>query len=87
MKIKDGFVLREIAGSFIVVAVGEAVKSFNGVISLNQTGAFLWKTLSNGGDEKTLLKALLDEYDVDEELAKKDIALFLAKLKSANLLM
>ncbi len=87
MKIKEGFILREIAGSYIVVAVGDAVKSFNGVISLNQTGAFLWKALADGGDENTLLKALLDEYDVEEELAKRDIALFLAKLKSANLLV
>ena len=87
MKIKEGFILREIAGSYIVVAVGDAVKSFNGVISLNQTGAFLWKALRDGGDENTLLKALLDEYDVEKELAKRDIALFLAKLKSANLLI
>ena len=64
MKIKEGFVLREIAGSYIVVAVGDAVKTFNGVINLNQTGALLWKELSEGGDEETLLKALLAEYDV-----------------------
>ncbi len=87
MKIKEGFILREIAGSFIVVAVGEAVKSFNGVINLNPTGALLWKKLSEGGDENDLLKALLDEYDVEEEVAKKDIELFIAKLKNANLLV
>ena len=87
MKIKEGFILREIAGSFIVVAVGDAVKTFNGVINLNPTGAFLWKQLSEGGDEETLLKALLGEYDVDEELAKRDIAMFIEKLKKANLLI
>ncbi len=87
MKIKQGFILREIAGSYIVVAVGDAVKTFNGVINLNQTGALLWKELSKGGDEETLLKALLAEYDVSEEIAKKDIELFIAKLKGANLLV
>ena len=87
MKIKEGFILREIAGSFIVVAVGDAVKNFNGVINLNPTGAFLWKKLSEGGDEQTLLKALLDEYEVDEQLAKRDIAMFIDKLKNANLLI
>ncbi len=87
MKIRDGFILREIAGSFIVVAVGDAVKTFNGVINLNPTGAFLWKKLSEGGDEETLLKALLSEYDVDEEIARKDIAMFIEKLKNANLLI
>ena len=87
MKIKDGFVLREIAGSYIVVAVGDAVKSFNGVITLNQTGAFLWKYLSEGCDENALLKALLDEYDVQEDIAKRDIELVITKLKKANLLV
>ena len=87
MKIKEGFILREIAGSFIVVAVGEAVKSFNGVINLNPTGALLWKKLSEGGDEQSLLKALLDEYDVEEEVAKKDIELFIDRLKKANLIV
>ena len=42
MKIKEGFILREVAGNYIVVAVGSAVKQFNGVITLNETGAFLW---------------------------------------------
>ena len=45
MKIKQGFILREVAGSYLVVAVGEAVKRFNGVINLNETGAFLWRLL------------------------------------------
>ena len=87
MKIKEGFILREIAGSYIVVAVGDAVKTFNGVINLNQTGAMLWKELANGGDEDALVKALLSEYDVDEEIAKKDVQAFIAKLKGANLLI
>ena len=70
MKIKDGFILREVAGNYIVVAVGEAVKSFNGVINLNETGAFLWKILQTGGDEQSLITALLSEYEVSEEIAK-----------------
>ncbi len=85
MKIKDGFILREVADSYIVVAVGEAVKSFNGVINLNQTGALLWKTLENGAEEQDLVQALLDEYDVDKELAEKDVKLFLRKLTEAGL--
>ena len=87
MKIKEGFILREIAGSFIVVAVGDAVKTFNGVINLNQTGALLWKTLANGGDKDALVKALLGEYDVEEEIASKDVDAFIAKLEKANLLV
>lgn len=85
MKIKDGFILREVAGSFIVVAVGEAVKEFNGIINLNETGAVLWKTLEKGATKEQLVKALLAEYDVDEATAEKDVSAFIEKLQEAKL--
>ena len=85
MKIKDGFVLREVAGSFIVVAVGEAVKTFKGIVNLNETGAFLWKILERGATEEELLKKMLEEYDVDEQTAKTDIEGFITKLREAEL--
>ncbi|MBQ8427282.1 MAG: PqqD family protein [Clostridia bacterium] len=86
MKIKDGFILREVAGSFIVVAVGDAVKDFNGVINLNETGALLWKELQKGATEEDLKKALLNEYDVPEDVAEKDVKTFVANLTQANLI-
>lgn len=86
MKIKDGFILREVAGSYIVVAVGSAVKTFNGVINLNQTGAFLWELLQKGAEKEDLVKALLGEYEVDEQTASKDVDVFIEKLEQANLI-
>ncbi len=86
MKIKDGFILREVAGSYIVVAVGAAVKEFNGVINLNETGAFLWKQLEKGCTEEELTGALLSEYEVEEEIAKKDAKSFIEKLTEAGLI-
>lgn len=86
MKIKDGFILREVAGNFIVVAVGSAVKDFNGIINLNETGAFLWRMLEKGCDEQSLKKALLDEYDVEDAVAESDVKAFIAKLTEAGLL-
>ncbi len=86
MKIKDGFILREVADSYVVVAVGETVKSFNGVINLNETGALLWKTLEKGAEEKDLVDALLNEYDVERELAENDVKLFIKKLTEAGLI-
>lgn len=86
MKIKSGFVLKEVAGSFIVVSVGERVKDFNGVIMLNETGVFLWKKLERGATEKELIDALLSEYDVEESVAKADVDGFIAKMKEAELL-
>ncbi len=85
MKIKQGFILREVADSFLVVAVGDAVKQFNGVINLNETGAFLWRLLEKGATEEELKTALLNEYDVDGETAARDIKAFLEKLENANL--
>lgn len=85
MKIKDGFVLREVAGSYIVVAVGEAVKNFNGIINLNETGAFLWKILESGATKEELVAKLLEEYDVDEKTAAEDVGKFINKLSEAKL--
>ena len=86
MKIKEGFVLREVAGNYIVVAVGNAVKNFNAAITLNDTGATLWKTLEAGATEMQLVEALLNEYEVSKEIAEKDVCAFVAKLKKENLL-
>ena len=85
MKIKDGYMLREVAGNSVVVAVGKAALDFNGLITLNSTGVFLWKMLAEGINEEDLLTAVLDEYDIDEATAKNDIAEFIEKLKGADL--
>lgn len=86
MKIKDGFILREVAGNYIVVAVGERVKDFNGVINLNETGAFLWKLLEKEMDTAGLKSALLEEYDVEEAVAERDVNTFVNKLTEAGLI-
>ncbi len=86
MKIKSGYILRNVAGSYIVVAVGDRVKEFNGIINLNETSAFLWKLLEKGATEEELVTALLDEFDVAEEVAKSDVKTFIENLKGANLI-
>lgn len=85
MKIKDGYMLREVAGNSVVVAVGKATLDFNGLITLNSSGAFLWKLLEKETDEAELLTAMIDEYQIDEATAKTDIAEFINKLKDADL--
>ncbi len=87
MRIKDGFILRKIAGNYIVVGVGEAAAGFNSMINVNETGAFLWERLSGGATKEELLEALRSEYDVGEETAKKDITEFLKTLHAGNLLI
>ena len=85
MKIKDGFILREVAGSYLVVAVGNAVKEFGGIVNLNETGAFLWRLLEKSSTEPEMVDALLKEYEVDRETAEKDVKAFVEKLTEAKL--
>jgi len=69
MKLKKGFILREVAGDIIVVPSGD-VLDLNMMISLNETAAFLWKRLEKGATEDELVEALLDEYEASEEDAR-----------------
>ena len=77
MKIKNGFVLREVSGSYIVVAVGSASKEFKGLITLNESGAFLWEKLANGNTKEGLVEAMLNEYDAPREVVEKDVEDFI----------
>ena len=87
LKIKDGFILREVSETFIVLAVGERVKDFNGMITLSESGAFLWKILEQGAEKENLVEALIKEYGIEKELATKDVDAFINKMKGAGLLV
>jgi len=88
MRIKNGFMLREISDTFIVVPVGERSIDFNGMITLNESGAFLWKQLSSGKDvqKEELVEALINEYDIDVETATADIDEFLETLNASGII-
>lgn len=87
LKIKEGYLMREIAGSYIVIPVGEKRVEFNGVLTLNDTGAFLWKKIESGADsEKALSEALEEEYEVAKDVAEADAAEFIKKLEQKDLL-
>ncbi len=86
MKLKSGFVLKSIGENHIVVPVGAQTVDFRCMITLNATGAFLWKLLETEQTEQTLVAALLEAYDVTQERAKEDVAVFLEKLQNDALL-
>lgn len=86
MKIKKGFILREIADNYVVVAVGEMVKNFSGVINLNETGAFIWKKLEKGAEKEDIIEDMLNQYDVNKDDATRDVETFITKIKEAGLL-
>ena len=85
MKIKDGFLLRRVAGETVVLPVGGEL-DLNMMITLNDTGTFLWERLRSETDENTLAAALLAEYDVDEATAKKRVAAFVKQLNENGFL-
>jgi hypothetical protein len=85
MKIKEGFILREIAGSWIVVPIGERVVEFNGLMTLSETGAFLWKELEGGSNIYKLISLILAEYDVDENTAKNNVQEFISAISERGL--
>ena len=75
----------KVAGSNIVIPVGENSVNFSGIITLNETGFFLWNILVQGAEREELIEKLMSEYEVDYENALKDIDLFIKKLKDADL--
>ena len=86
MKIKEGFLLRTIGESCVVVPVGQASVDLRGMITLNETGAFLWQALQSEQTEQSLTAQLLDAYDVDETRAAEDVARFVEILRQHELL-
>ena len=86
IKIKDGFLLRELAGKYIVVPTGNATLDFNGMITLNETGAFLWSRLEKGVNADELIKAISSEYQVSETEAEADVYEFIKQLEGEQLL-
>ncbi len=87
MKTKSGFMLRSIAGCKVVVSVGKRTLDFNGIINLNDTGAFLWERLEQGATEDELVKAILENYtDVDEATARQSVVNFVKTLCDAGCL-
>ena len=86
MKIKQCFVLRQVADATIVVPSGKASLDFNGMITLNETGAFLWSLLENETTVDEMVEAMLADYEVDEATARAGIERFVAKLDSEGLL-
>ncbi|MBR4622634.1 MAG: PqqD family protein [Ruminococcus sp.] len=84
MRVRKDFILRNVGGERVVVAVGKASRRFDGIIMLNESGEILWRELQKGATEKTLVSALLSEYNIDEKTARADVEAFVKKLSDAG---
>lgn len=86
MKIKDGYIISTVAGENIVLPSGDEL-DLSVMITLNDTGKFLWEQLQEDKTEEDLLQAVIANYeDVDQEEAKGFIADFVAHLREYDLL-
>lgn len=87
MKVDNNFVLREVAGDYIIIPVGKAVLEFNGLITVNEVGASIWKLLQEEITFEGLVEGILNEYDVEESIAREDIREFLDSLEKGRILV
>ena len=86
MRFKKEFIEREIVGETVLIPTGETAAHFNVLISVNELGRFIWDNYENAKDEDDLLQKILDEYEVEKEVAKADLDEFLQTLKDAEII-
>ena len=87
MKIKKGFVVRNVGGECVVVPVGEMSKNFHGMIKLNETGADIWRGVADGLSEEEIAKAIVEKYsEVDMEEALSATKNLITQMKDAGIL-
>lgn len=80
MKRNPGFLMRQVAGRYVLAPVGDTVKTFSGMITMNATGKFLWELLEQDQTVDSLAQALVDNYEVELEKAKADVTKYLEPL-------
>ena len=86
MRINKEFVLREIAGDYIIIPIGATALEFNGLITVNEVGVTIWNMLQDEVTMDELVQGVLAEYEVEEEVARKDIQEFLDALTQNGIL-
>ena len=86
MNLEKEFVLREIAGDYVIIPVGKTVIEFNGLITVNEVGVSIWNMLQNEVTFDQIVQGILNEYEVEESVAREDIREFLDQLIDGGIL-
>lgn len=86
MEIKKNMIARTVAGEHMLVPIGDTVFQYNGIFMLTDSGKILWDKIRDGAEEEELVKALIEEYEIDEATAAADVAEFLEKLRSYEII-
>ena len=86
MKIKDGFILKDVAGSKIVIATGAQRINFNGVITFNDVGAEVFNMLDGSNSVEDIISKISADYNVDSNMVKNDVEKLIEKMRKHNLI-
>lgn len=86
MKIKDGYILKKVAGENIVIATGEARLSFNGIITFNEVGAEVFGRLDGTRTFEQIVDEIAALYNASREVIEADIKKLIEKMKSQGLI-
>jgi len=73
LKIKEGFVLREVMGNNVIIAVGAASRDFRGMVQLNESAAKIWSYIGKGYSKEQIVDAMLEQYNAERELIETDV--------------
>ncbi len=79
--------LQNVAGEHLLVPIGAQVMDLNGIIILNETGAYLWEVLAQERSLDELAAAVADEFDVEPDAARADVQAFLDEIAQIGLLV
>ena len=81
MQVSKDYLLRSIAGETILIPSGAAAQKFNGLVTVNAIGAFIWDVLQTPTDLDGLVSRITEEYEVDADTARRDAEDFLSELR------
>lgn len=87
MKLKYEFAVREVAGVYAAVAVGDSARVYHNIIGLNESGASIFRLIQEGLDEDQIVSRMLDDYEVTEEVLRPEVQLLVQKLRDEDLLV
>ena len=87
MKFSDDYICRKICGETLIVPVGEKTKEYNGIFTLSETGDFLLRAFIDGADAAAAAKKLAEEFEIDDDGARRDVDEFLAQLIAFGVLI
>ena len=82
----NDFVMREIVGESFLIPIGDIAREFNGMITLNNMSAFIWKKVENACTVDDLVKAIMEIYEAEESQVKVDVQEFIARMKQMKML-